>query len=324
VIVHADYDSPWKEMLERFFPQFLLHFFPDIYVEIDWSQGFEFLESELQQITRGAATGRRRVDKLVKVFLKSGEEQWVLIHVEVQGQRDEEFPERVYIYNYRIYDIFQRPVVSLAVLTDDSPAWRPDSFGYEQWKVRVNLTFRMVKLLDWQVRWAKLEPDTNPFAVVVMAHLKTLETRQDPEDRRAWKWTLTRMLYERNYRWEEIIDLYRFIDWIMTLPLELEQAFRQVLEEYEEAHRMQYISVIERIARQEGIEQGIEEGIEQALRKATVDVLEERFGTVSESLKTVLEAVEEIAQLEKLLRRAVTIESLAAFEDFIHPSGITK
>jgi hypothetical protein len=41
------------------------------------------------------------------------------------------------------------------------------------------------------------------------------------------------MLYERNYRREEIIDLYRFIDWVMTLPLELEQTFRQVLEGYE-------------------------------------------------------------------------------------------
>jgi hypothetical protein len=32
-------------------------------------------------------------------------------------------------------------------------------------------------------------------------------------DRKAWKWSLTRMLYERGYGREQIINLFRFIDW---------------------------------------------------------------------------------------------------------------
>ncbi len=34
-----DYDSPWKEALERFFPEFLALLFPAIYAQIDWSVG---------------------------------------------------------------------------------------------------------------------------------------------------------------------------------------------------------------------------------------------------------------------------------------------
>jgi hypothetical protein len=35
----SDHDSPWKEALERFFPEFLALLFPAIHAEIDWSKG---------------------------------------------------------------------------------------------------------------------------------------------------------------------------------------------------------------------------------------------------------------------------------------------
>jgi hypothetical protein len=40
------------------------------------------------------------------------------------------FPERMFIYSYRVCDRYRRPVVSLAVLCDDNPNWRPDNFGH--------------------------------------------------------------------------------------------------------------------------------------------------------------------------------------------------
>ena len=52
---------------------------------IDWSQGYEFLDKELQQVVRDAEMGRRWADKLVKVRLKTGIEAFLYIHIEVQG-----------------------------------------------------------------------------------------------------------------------------------------------------------------------------------------------------------------------------------------------
>ncbi len=40
----------------------------------------------------------------------------------------EEFPERMYIYNYRIFDKFRKEVVSLVLLTDDNPNFRPREY----------------------------------------------------------------------------------------------------------------------------------------------------------------------------------------------------
>jgi hypothetical protein len=59
-----DYDSPWKEALERYLPQFLALLFPSAHAGIDWSQGYEFLDKELQQVSiRNASDAIRRVNK---------------------------------------------------------------------------------------------------------------------------------------------------------------------------------------------------------------------------------------------------------------------
>jgi hypothetical protein len=63
----ADYDSPWKEALDRYFEAFLAFLFPEAHADIDWSRRYEMLDKELQRIVRGAGQGRRVVDKLVKV-----------------------------------------------------------------------------------------------------------------------------------------------------------------------------------------------------------------------------------------------------------------
>lgn len=116
---YTDYDSPWKEIIESYFEQFIAFFFIEAHPDIDWSCGYEFLDKELAQVVREAESGRTIVDKLVKVWLKDGEETWLLIHIEVQSQAQADFPLRMFTYNYRLFDRYQKEVVSFAVLADD-------------------------------------------------------------------------------------------------------------------------------------------------------------------------------------------------------------
>ncbi len=242
----ADYDSPWKEALDVYFPAFLAFFFPRIHADIDWSRGYEFLDKELQKIVPKAAGGRLYVDKLVKVWRKNGREEWVLIHVEVQTQRDPRFPRRMYGYNTRLADRYNRRVVSLAVLADDDPDWRPDHFEDELWGWSVRMSWPPLKLLDYAAREAELETSKNPFAKVVLAHLKALETRGDPAGRRTWKFRLVRGLYERGFSREEVRQLLRVIDWLMELPPRFKRQFEQELNQYEEGRRVPYVTTFER------------------------------------------------------------------------------
>jgi hypothetical protein len=82
------------------------------------------------------------------------------------------------------------------------------------------------ELLDYAPKYEQLEADPNPFAVVVLAHLKALETRRSPDDLRAWKVRLVRGLYRRGMDPEDVRQLFRFIDWVMELPELPEQVFQ--------------------------------------------------------------------------------------------------
>ncbi|MEC5161463.1 MULTISPECIES: hypothetical protein [unclassified Janthinobacterium] len=124
-----DYDTPWKDAVIRYFPDFVAFYFPLAHAEIDWSCPQRFLEQELAQVAHDAELGKRLADKLVEVTLKGGAPQWVLVHLEVQGRRDSRFAERMFTYNYRIFDRYRRPVASMALLADGNAGWKPDSFG---------------------------------------------------------------------------------------------------------------------------------------------------------------------------------------------------
>ena len=251
-------DTPWKQILEGYFPQFMAFFFPEAYSAIDWSKGFDFLDSELQQVTREAETGKRIVDKLVKVYLRNGIEKWLLLHIEIQNQKEEEFSERVYIYSTRLFDKFRQAVASFAVLGDTDPHWRPQFFHQEALGSRHDFSFQIAKLVDYKQRLSELSSSDNPFAIVVQAHLAAQATKGKARQhrRRQRKYRLTTLLYERGWSQQEVIDLYRFIDWVLTLPLELEEAFRDDLETYERGKNMPYISAIERMGEARGEAKG--------------------------------------------------------------------
>ncbi|MDZ7760644.1 MAG: hypothetical protein U5L00_10350 [Desulfovermiculus sp.] len=272
--LRADIDSPWKDILEIYFPQFLSFFAPIAYEEIDWNQGYEFLDKEFQQIFPESSVGRRYVDKLVSVHRKDGTETFVVIHVEVQGGKDPDFEQRMFIYNYRLYDYSKTRIMSLAVLTDSDPNWRPNRFEHELWGCRVSLEFPSVKLLDYGHKWKELEQSDNPFAIVVMAHLKTLETAKDTRKRFEWKLNLVTMLYDMGYSKQDIQELFRFIDWVLTLPRGLERDFRERVHEIEEAKKMRYMTNMERFGREEGIQQGLLLEKQKVLQR----LLDKKFG----------------------------------------------
>jgi hypothetical protein len=309
----TDYDSPWKEVIELYFPRFLEFFFTQAYAEIDWTRPYEFLDTELQQLEPDAEIGRRLVDKVAKVWLLDGEEAWVLVHVEIQGQYDSQFAERMYTYNYRLFDRHKKRVISLAVLADEQANWRPSSYSYQLGGCRVSLEFPVAKLLDYEQGWEILEQTTNPFGVIVMAHLKTKATQRNPENRLQWKLSLVRRLYERGYSRQDIQELFRFIDWIMVLPKELALSFKTEVRSYEEANRMRYVTSIERLAKQEGVE----EGILQNARESIIAVLETRFGEVPSSIAEVVNKINDPSILKTLLKSAIAIPSTPEFQQVL-------
>ncbi|MGM3307847.1 DUF4351 domain-containing protein [Anabaena sp. WFMT] len=291
----ADQDSPWKEILEAYFPQAMQFFFPQTAALINWERPHEFLDKEFQQIARDAEQGRRYADKLVKAWQHQGEEIWLLIHLEIQGKPEEIFPQRMFSYNLRIFDRFGKPAISLAILCDSDPKWRPNQYSYNYPDTRLNFEFGTVKLLDYQNRWAELEASDNPFATVVMAHLKTQQTSKKPQERKNWKFSLIRRLYEQGLQEKDIRNLYRFIDWVMMLPKALEAEFWQEFKQFEQERSMTYITTGERI----GYERGMAEGKQEGEQNLVVRQLKKRFGKLPEEIRKQIQTLS-LNQLEAL------------------------
>ncbi|WP_435749575.1 DUF4351 domain-containing protein [Thauera sp. AutoDN2] len=264
---HDDLDSPWKEVVEHAFPEFIDFYFPNINRQIDWAYGYTFLDKELQKIARDGELGRRYVDKLVRVTTLAGEEDWLCVHIEVQGEVDPGFERRMFVYNYRIFDTYDRPVASLAVLADNDPTWRPDRFEYERLGCRHSLHFPVAKLVDYIADEGSLLANPSPFALITAAHLYTRRTRKSPARRFDAKRRLVRLLYQRNWSRQRIIDLFRVLDWMLKLPDSLERQLWQDIENIEGERNVTYVSSIERFAIERGMKKGMQQGIEQGIQQ---------------------------------------------------------
>src|ERR1700709_304947 len=100
-----------------FFDDFLRFFYPDANKLFDIGKGFEYLDKELEQLfpPESEDYAVRYVDKLVKVFTREGNEEWILVHVEVQGYTDKDFAKRMFQYYYRILDKYDKPITAFAI-----------------------------------------------------------------------------------------------------------------------------------------------------------------------------------------------------------------
>ena len=308
--IRQDHDSPWKEALENRFPEFLALLFPAIHAEVDWNRDLEFLDKELQQVVQDAELGRRHADKLVKVWARDGGEAWLLIHVEVQGEAERTFAERMYVYHYRLFDRYQVDVVSLGVLADTTKAFRPNAFRWARWGCEIAFRFPTVKLLDWQARRSELEASNNRFALVVMAQLEA-KASVEAEERKAAKFRLVRLMYDRGYSRSDILELFRIIDWMIRLPEDLEREFLAAVYEIEEAKKMPYVTSAERF----GIEKGKREGKLEGEAAMLLRLMGRKYGP--NALGAYRERVER-ADTETLLEWAERVLTAETVDEVFH------
>ncbi|MCU0570980.1 MAG: DUF4351 domain-containing protein, partial [Oculatellaceae cyanobacterium Prado106] len=191
---------------------------------------------------------------------------------------------------------------------DRNSKWRPQHYGFTYPGTSLSFDFETVKLIDYRQRWDELEQSQNPFAMVVMAHLKAQETKKDAQSRKVWKFYLIRRLYGGGYSHREIVNLFKFIDWVMILPEVQKQAFWSELQAYEEERRMPYITSVEEI----GFERGRKEG-EQSL---VLRLLTRRVGHLPESLQAQVTALA-LDQLEALGEALLDFTDLKNLEDWL-------
>jgi hypothetical protein len=173
------------------------------------------------------------------------------------------------------------------------------------WGTEVGIRFAMAKLLDYGRDEAALESNKNPIAVVVLAHLRTLQTAHDDEARRVSQVRLVKGLYERGYSAEQIRQLYRLMDRMMTLPSPLAELAWNEIHEFEKEKGMTFITTAERVGIEKGLAEGLAkgrlEGREEGLLLGIEELLEVRFGAAGLALMPEIRSVKDAALLRQIM-----------------------
>jgi hypothetical protein len=117
---------------------------------------------------------------------------------------------------------------------------------------------------------------------------------------KALKTDVVRELYERGYEREDVLELFRFLDWLLVLPEEMAKSFRERIEEFEQESIVKYRTSLERLERREGRQEG--------LREVVLALVEEKFGPLDAST---LQRVEKASRDQILLwaKRILTASS---------------
>ena len=252
----AENDMAWKQILAEYLKDFIEFFWPEAHVDIDWDQPYTPLEQEFNKIASNDQIGNKYVDKLFKVFLKNGQEQWCLLHLEIQHSKDLNFAKRMLIYFSRIFNQYGQRVASFALLADHDKSWRPEQFHDSIWGSTITRAFKTVKIIDYQGQEPELTKSNNPFALVVMAQLAALTTTPNQESRLISKTELIKFLFKHGWSNSQIKSLYVFLDAVLVLNEKLEVEYLNIVKQLEEANNMHITTTAER----HGFKAGKQEG----------------------------------------------------------------
>ena len=149
------------------FPECMERFDPAFARRIDRSRKIRFLDQELRALLGRSPRPRQHVDLLAEVPLMGEGLHTMLTHVEVQRDKVARFAQRMLFYHAALVRRFQRPVMSLAILADPDPKWRPNELISGIGGSGTRFEFPICKLLDFTD--AELESDPNPVNLVILA-----------------------------------------------------------------------------------------------------------------------------------------------------------
>lgn len=265
-------DILWKGIIEDLPVHFILFFFPNAHKILDLSRGIEFLDKELEAIFPiDNPQHPRFVDKLLKVYTLDGQEEWILIHIEIQGYADPNFSKRMYTYFYRLFDRYQKPVTALAIFTDNQPGYMPDRFEYSFMGTTQTYQYNTYKVAE-QIE-ADLLANDNPFALVVLTALRAIKVQKATDnDLMALKLDLFRTMIGRQMDKTTMRALANFLK--MYIPFakpEISLTFEKQLESItENISTMGIEELILHITEQKGIEKGIEKGKAEVVRNLII------------------------------------------------------
>jgi hypothetical protein len=276
-------DVLWKGLLECVFDDFLRFVYADADQVFDFEKDFHFLDKELAELypETGKQTDIRFVDKLVKVFLKGGVEEWVLVHIEVQGETKAtdraEFGERMFRYFYRIFDRYRKPVAAVTLFTGRDGIRVPGMYAYSFMNTRLEFQYHTLRVLDFPDEI--LRESKNPFSWVVLIAKQALLRGKELDKRLLeGKLFIFRKLYGNGlFDKRKLQAILVFLNnYVRFENQETNLIFGREIEQITgKSNAMDIFQQVAVMRREEALEQGRKEGMKQHKRLVVENLLKE-------------------------------------------------
>ncbi len=307
-------DAAWKEAVKKYPGEFLAWFFPEAAKLIDFARPLRFLDKELAKIAPMPGSKDMTADMLIEAAGIQG--QPVLLHVEIQGRKQQEFEKRLHGYWSRIRSVLGRTPITLVLLTDTDPAFLPRSYyesGVAHW---LEVEFWCAKLMLMpQQSLEDLDRECPLFAVYscIQTAVNRLRSAGDLQ-RYEGKFELLVKLVRIGLPEKYTVSVMRFIDRTIQLGEHEEQRLTEALSEKEEG--MGVVDILEQKGMREGERKGLLKGERKGLREGKrkgktegmlaakqvvlINMMKKKFALTDSQLSP-LKKVQDIKKLDRAL-----------------------
>ncbi|MBQ3763468.1 MAG: hypothetical protein II869_00670 [Synergistaceae bacterium] len=297
-----DYDGIWKEFILYFWRDILYDFIPDLYNAADLSREAESLDKELHEITAddskddGGKSSKRYVDCLLKIYLKDGTEEWVLLHIEIQGRGGEMISLRMFRYHCLIFLRHKRHPAAIAILTAKRPKkeGEPGIYQADIFGTKIEYQYHTVKAYKYDDE--ELLASESPVKLFIYAVKVAAKYRKSNEQKFEYMRKILRVLIGKG--WDSKRRRYFIIMLEQTMRLsgkEYRIRFRDEVDTLLEGKKMRYKTVIEEM---------FEEEIEKKRMKISRSLIGLGLLTDEQIAGVTEQTPEDIAELRHELQKA--------------------
>ncbi|MBB5354198.1 putative transposase/invertase (TIGR01784 family) [Anoxybacillus mongoliensis] len=250
-----DHDRLFKELIQTFFEEFIVLFFPTMHEHIDFRH-VSFLSEEL--FTDVVAGEKYRVDLLVETKLK-GEDSLIIVHIENQSYVQPSFPERMFIYFSRLFEKYRKHIVPIAVFSYDTIRDERSTFTI-QFPFGNVLDFHFFTVELRKQNWRNYIRQDNPIAAALISKMGYTES-----ERVELKKQFLRMLVRMELDEAKQRLLFGFFETYVKLSDEEERRLRSEVNEMETKEKERVLELIISYE-QKALEKGREEGMKRLVQ----------------------------------------------------------
>jgi hypothetical protein len=287
----VDNDAMWKDLIKKFLPYLLKRAIPELYAEIDVSSEPKFLDKEFRDILNTADPAIHKsahyADYVLEVRLKSGENEWILLHIEQQGPGGGSLPERMNQYRCLIVSHYRREPVALAIITGGH---KKEARFYSHSRFGTKADYAYNNLVLEELDDGELLGSDNPIDLAFYAAKCALRSKKEFQKYNYLR-TIAGLLAERGWDTDEKRELLLFIERILYIAdKELAKKYREYRQRLSEEGKIMYIPFYELDAAEEVKKSGIEEGKLEVARKlmargVSPDIITESTGLPADQIK---------------------------------------